>query len=1238
MIYEFEDPTPPTLNLFIPELGGTGLEDSYFVMRIWYETEDGWFSIDYDYKKSVSGTITLNFSQYLELRSADEFKDFYIEFYISGNPSNFTLDYMTLSDYDDTPPLISNVSLDDTFITSGQLITLNYTAIERHPGFILIEQSFTGDTGDIPMHLVWNITMVNGTDNTFIFTNGTTGNYILNMTFFDNQSNWQKWTINYTVVPTISISAGYRNPVFIYTENTIDVVVISPQFYIEKIEYNATIPIENYGITGNYYDFSVFGPTNPGDISRYGTSNQWVLLDKGINGNSRVIFCAATGVYDWVWQSSGAIINTLKDWDGLDIRNITSMYHSSSADVNGWFTNGSAIIFQNNVGSGAYINHFNLTNEIPGLKAIDIHQADGYWWILDINKTIYRVNSTWDYNGWNTNISSQVDNDTVSLYSTATNYYMLGNQNDMLYECDKDWNYYGKSLPLAQDGNVSAVYIDSYRNNNFIIIGNNTKRAYEYTLTIQAGTNVIEYFNPGGYLQYYNFSFNINSTVAQKYNISIRVYADSGDIFSLNLIDLFFIERTSQIDIINLHTRYYQDDTFDVTVNLRDLYNQPLDWKIVNYTIEMPNGSIKVDDWGITDNNGNLRIIIPFNLSWIRGFYHLNCSFSDDSQEYLGVWEMNSFEIFPIVRPINDTLAIGLKVNEQDVEDGIFHFGGLDAESFSFNIDYNGTLNFDLLLTNISLYTNPDREYTFTDFLRYDFVFEQAGGPFEYIDIEGVDIMGVPDNWSHYYYNDLQIVDPSTYIYDRGNNLVQPLIPIGTEFYNLDGFSVELRYFGNVRTRQQLTETPRTDVDSIRFSETFYADKDYKFWYFTSSVDINQIDYIEHLRTGKIVEWDDIIIDDSTYKFELENKTEVGDVFFSEIDYDPDWNVIVDVLEFNGTHSKLSIKYKADLFINNVSIKYDLSSLGIYMQNWTGSSGITQSVDSHVLTIPQIDFTTLEQELIIEGNSSVPIASFGILYTPQLSIAHPDADVDFNAQIIYPIHSEAYWLPIAPDWVLDGVHYRDDSYDISQDGFLDLEGDLFGPGITSSYLSFSASPVSNVEEYVMKEEGKDYLYIKFDVVLPMYNAAYPISFTSEQSYELIYESGGGHVAYIEEIDDRLWLLNFELDAAEVIIKIRIDYVNPLGIFLMIGIPLIAVMAIALFIYARRNREQFKGTRQSIQRTIKNVKEIFSRENIASVGKSLRFWERRKAKKQQKKRKKKEKLKQRAERYLRAAQS
>jgi hypothetical protein len=398
-------------------------------------------------------------------------------------------------------------------------------------------------------------------------------------------------------------------------------------------------------------------------------------------------------------------------------------------------------------------------------------------------------------------------------------------------------------------------------------------------------------------------------------------------------------------------------------------------------------------------------------------------------------------------------------VDGNAVTNNTYDYGGVDANSFNFNVSHQGELTFDLTLENITL--SFSNNYNYSETLEFDHTFDQDDGLFTYITITTFNLTNVPDNFTYYYYNNKQTTD---YTYNHTTDVLDCDSAIGDTYSNLDSLSLLLTYIENIETRTQITEAPTTEATYIRFRQKYLAEGiAYKFWYFETSADIYNIYKFTHNRS--VTEITDFLIEDSAskYKFSLDNKTEINDIFTAEIDYKPGFDISYVILQNNGTYSRIKVTYSADLYINNVSLILDLSGDDLYMDNWSMNG--TQTADTFKLTIPNIDFTPSEQSFIISGNSSVPNATFSefvneAYFTINLD-DYKDLEEYYQGYLSYSKYSKSFLVPnISNSWTLDGVHYSEKDYTISNKYF---ECPGWDSSISSSYLRFRTNPVNHID-------------------------------------------------------------------------------------------------------------------------------------------------------------------------------
>ncbi|MFX1476671.1 MAG: hypothetical protein ACFFCI_00940 [Promethearchaeota archaeon] len=776
---------------------------SLLSFQIYVNTENGWEDpVSYDYNTTQSNiAFTFNITQYIEDCGASEFNDLYLEFYLTGNPSEFELDDLILFDFDSDFYEVSALWISDTLVVSHQNISCYWSASDRYISHVEINQTY-----DFTSNFIYNFTLINNTIQSVEFFNVSAGFYELNFTFFDNYSNWERWTLNFTIISSISISIGYENPVFINSNNTIEVHTMS-----------------EYSITQIYYE------------------------------------------------------------NGTD-----------------------------------FINYY--------------------------------------------------DNSSYPLYETE-------------------------------------------------------------------------------------FNFTLSYSLETLYNISVLVISEYNDSFWVNVTNLAYIERTTMLNINNLYYSYYQDERLNVTIILRDLYNNPISNKLLNYTIVDSTDVCIVNSSDTTDGSGGINFGLDFNISCEIGFWHLNASFNG-TQDYTSVWKLQSFQVRPILRSVNST-DINLKVNGYDVLNNYIQINNTN----NFTLSNNNTAVFDM---TISAKLNYTESINYNEYLYYSNTFSATSDILS-LTFSSANLTNYPSNFTNYYFNEAESTNYAIY----GNNFTINNL-VGDTLYNNNDFNIRFTYYDTTQIqRTQITENPRTDENTVVFEENLIANRTFSYWYLFNSYDINSV-YLNHTRTENIIEYTDFTIEGSKHYFE--ESSFADDQYVATVDYNPGWQINHSVTFDNGTTCYLEITYQTTFDISNVTLVLDLMDDNLYAENWTNNA--TQSSIDYILEVPFLNFTTSQQTITLTGLSSVPYCTL-LTYENEHSFTIDSGYEDLNEWmrgfLTYSKYSKSWIIyQLDHDWTLDGIHYTTNDYDINSNGVFTCSG--WGTGISTSYLRFKTNPVDDV--YRWQEKNK----------------------------------------------------------------------------------------------------------------------------------------------------------------------
>ena len=376
----------------------------------------------------------------------------------------------------------------------------------------------------------------------------------------------------------------------------------------------------------------------------------------------------------------------------------------------------------------------------------------------------------------------------------------------------------------------------------------------------------------------------------------------------------------------------------------------------------------------------------------------------------------------------------------------------------------------------------------------------------------------------------------------------------------------------------QITETPRTDINSVEFERMFQANRSFKFWYFEDKYEINSVS-LKNNQTEKIIY--DFEINNSRYYFEeiaYEN-----DLFIASIDYNPNWVISYEIEINNGTYSKIKVDYQADFNITNVSIVLDLSSSGLYNENWTLNAN--QSSISFKLTIPMISFTTSTQTFYIEGFSSIPYAT----------LTTYESDQNFNQIVMGNVIDYAYFVDFSKfstiflinkssEWKTYNFYYGSEIYAIEtmSTSLVKIMGAGFDPSISDSYIHFTTEPFTTVDfDYT-----DDIITITIVSALNVENVFFQVLFDPSGVHTLEILQNNTNIYGLSDSGDYegylVWYTDF-LGAGTTIIKIYTNFATG-GEFLIQSILpfIIGGALIGVYYYLKKNERVAKKLVQKIK--------------------------------------------------------
>jgi hypothetical protein len=593
--------------------------------------------------------------------------------------------------------------------------------------------------------------------------------------------------------------------------------------------------------------------------------------------------------------------------------------------------------------SNVYVSDYLLVydqNITLSFKAIDRYIA-----YVEIYQTLTSKNLIFNETVSNNTLQQKTfSNETVGFYELELKFYdSLGN-----YEI---WTLNYTIITLA---NIKIAY------QNPTLIGDNA--TFSVQVSSKDAINQIHYDNSTDYiLQYdnssyplhnFSFSFTVSYNIETTYNVSIRVEGHSSGVFYCNITNLEFVKRSTKVSIHNLKSSYEQDDSFNITIDLRDLYNNPLENKFINYTLQDPNNNYVLNSSETTDSDGEITITQNFSVSWDVGYYHLNISFTEEDNAYLSVWELTSFEILPISQSFTNCSNINLNVNGNNVSGTTITLN--NTSNFSFSHLSNATFDLEL-----QFYLNYSESLSYDSYLDYSYTFE-ATNDITQLSLSYVNLTNIPSNFTNFYVNDLRTTN-----YTLSNDTLQANSLNSDTMYNDNSFSLKLRYYEDQIRRTQITSNPTTTSDSVVFQETLLANRSFEYWYIENGLTINSMS-LEHIRTSTTIS--SFSQDNSSNRYYFSQDCENQDLFTATTNYDPNWQISTQKITNTYGETRIKVSYKADLEINNVSLVLNLRNSELFDGKATSN---------HLLTINNVNFTTSTQVLYVSGNrtqyTSTPI-------------------------------------------------------------------------------------------------------------------------------------------------------------------------------------------------------------------------------------------------------------------------
>lgn len=452
---------------------------------------------------------------------------------------------------------------------------------------------------------------------------------------------------------------------------------------------------------------------------------------------------------------------------------------------------------------------------------------------------------------------------------------------------------------------------------------------------------------------------------------------------------------------------------------------------------------------------------------------------------------------------------------------------------------------------------------------------------------------------TNYYYYNLSFTPTLFSLNIRSllnNNSKEQFLDFSLEFW-LSGDEAEYHldnlYLLNDLQRIQLTTNPRTDEDSVEFRDFLVASRDFSYWYFYNTYDINSVDMLNK-RTSSLTE----SFDENNSRYYFIDSAQDDDIYQSDLDYDPNWDVSYEVIENTGVYSRIKVTYKADMAISNVTIVLDLSDDNVYNSEWTKNA--TQGKNTMILEIPNREFTSSYQSFYIEGVSDTPFAEIREIESDQnWNRLAEDTEIDFAAYLKYPKYSQTYLLDVNESWICYDVYYADESYSIKSisDTRIYFKGRGFDSSVKDSYLHFRATPFTTADWNY--NENTNIITITIVSTLDVEKVSFEYYFDPSGVHDLeLMNATNDFTLYNLTDSEKLGYLTFhsyEIHEGTTIITIHVNFSTPLEIFMnSIIIFIVGGGFIGAYYYLQKNEEVTQKIKKFVGPKIDKIEQKFGK--------------------------------------------
>jgi hypothetical protein len=277
-----------------------------------------------------------------------------------------------------------------------------------------------------------------------------------------------------------------------------------------------------------------------------------------------------------------------------------------------------------------------------------------------------------------------------------------------------------------------------------------------------------------------------------------------------------------------------------------------------------------------------------------------------------------------------------------------------------------------------------------------------------------------------------------------------------------------------------------------------------------------------------------------------------------------------EILSSNGTFAQIEYFAYSYLPQTNYPVTLELAVYDVFQENWSCSNesitSLTQNAYSKRLSfiIPQFQGSL---DVIFTGISNVPTAIMDVnrMFMNQSLDISTEMNATYIAFLNYTKYSTQWFVDLDSNWILDGIHYQNETYDILNSGYFECPG--WGTSISSSYLKFDTNPIRNITRI----ENGSFIYIIIDCSLPLDSANYLLEINLEQSYTLVC-----NYSTISVTSQLQYIMGIDLVPGENILIFEIQTVDiARNFWFLFPILILVVGYIAYYVYQKywKNRSQ-----------------------------------------------------------------